>query len=61
MEAVVVVASHYRVAIVGAGKGKFIEDGLVFKHLAKLALDALLHHYALQGFFGVTDIPYFDC
>jgi hypothetical protein len=34
MEAVVVVASHYGVAIVGARKRKLIEYRLVFKHLA---------------------------
>ena len=61
MEAVVVVASHHRVAVVGAGKGKLIEDGLVFKHLAKLALHALLHHNALKGLLGVANVPYFDC
>lgn len=34
METVVVVASHYGVAIVGTRKRELIEDRLVFKHLA---------------------------
>lgn len=61
MEAVVVVASHYRVTVVRAGKAELIENGLVFKHLAKLALHAFLHHDALKGLLRVADVPHFDC
>ena len=61
VEGVVIVAGDDGVGIGGRADAEFIENGIVFEDLAEFGFQGVLDCNGGDWFFGVGDVPYFNC